>query len=98
VIFLFEADEMTLQLFKLVSALVVTLLLFSGLQAQQLTRDQWGAMPVKVSHEGGKWIIAGQKNRLTINEADLALNVQAGQAQWVMMPSKAGDHAGEGQR
>ena len=82
---------MTLQLFKLVSPLAVTLLLFSGLQAQQLTRDQWGAMPVKVSHEGGKWIIAGQKNRLTINEADLALNVQAGQAQWVMMPSKAGD-------
>src|SRR5260370_7173143 len=48
-------------------------------------------MPVTVSHEAGKWIIAGQKNRLTINETDLALNVQAGPAQWVMVPSKAGD-------
>ncbi len=87
----FSVIGMTPQLFKSVSAVVAALLLFSIPQAQQLPRDQWGAMPVTVSHVGGKWIIAGQKNRLTINESDLALNVQAGPAQWVLLPSKAGD-------
>src|SRR6267142_2054313 len=82
---------MTAQLFKLMSALVVALLLFSLSQGQSLPRDQWGAPNVRVSHSEGKWIIAGQKNRVTINEADLSLDVQAGPAQWVMMPSKAGD-------
>ena len=67
--------------------MIFPLLLF----AQQLPREQWGAPNVKVSHEGGKWIIAGQKNRVTLNDADFALNIQAGPAQWVMMPSKAGD-------
>src|SRR6266850_831648 len=83
--------KMTSQLIKLVSALALTLLLFSALNSQQLPREQWGAPNIKVSHQGGKWIIAGQKNRLTMNEADFALNIQAGPAQWVMMPSKAGD-------
>ena len=82
---------MTLKSFKLLSAIAITLGMYSILHAQQLPREQWGAPNVKVSHADGKWIIAGQKNKVTLNETDLALNVQAGPAQWVMMPSKAGD-------
>src|SRR6266850_5618582 len=83
--------KMTSQLIKLVSALALTLLLFSALHSEQLPRDQWGAPNVKVTHSDGKWIIAGQRNRVTLDEINFALNIQAGPAQWVMMPSKAGD-------
>ena len=83
--------EMTLKSFKLLSAIAITLVMCSMLHAQQLQRDQWGAPNVKVSHADGKWIIGGQENKVTLNETDLALTVQAGPAQWVMMPSKAGD-------
>ncbi len=65
-------------------ACAVTLIFSSPLFAQQLSRDQWGAMLVTVSRADGKWIIAGQKNKVTLNEADLALRVQAGPAQWAM--------------
>ncbi len=82
---------MTLKSSKLLSVIAIAFVICAVQHAQQLPREQWGAMPVTVSHEAGKWIIAGQKNRLTINETDLALNVQAGPAQWVMVPSKAGD-------
>ena len=64
---------------------------FPPLLAQQLPREQWGAPVVKVSHEGRKWIIAGKKNRVTLNEGDLALAVQAGAVQWTMLPSGAND-------
>lgn len=72
-------------------AVTTTLILSAPLLAQQLPREQWGAMPVSVSHGGGKWIIAGQKNRVMLNEADLALTVQAGPTQWAMVPSTAKD-------
>src|SRR5256714_5040432 len=60
-------------------------------RAQQLSREQWGAMPVTVSHSVGSWIIAGSKNKVTINEASLVLTVTAGPAKWLMFPSSAGD-------
>src|SRR2546426_12748150 len=41
--------------------------------AQQLPREQWGAPAVNVSHSGGKWIISGNKNQVTLNESDLAM-------------------------
>jgi hypothetical protein len=59
--------------------------------AQQLPREQWGAPLVTVSHREGKWSIAGKKNRFTLNESDLALGVQAGLANWRMVPSSAQD-------
>src|SRR6185436_14210754 len=42
-------------------------------------------------HESGKWIIAGKKNKVILNETNLALTVQAGPADWTMQPSGAKD-------
>jgi hypothetical protein len=55
--------------------------------AQKPAREQWGAMAVAVSHTGDKWTIAGRKNKVSLNEVDLGLSIQAGPAQWAMMPS-----------
>jgi hypothetical protein len=79
---------MTRQIFTFLSVVALTVVV---VPAQQLAREQWGAMPVTVSHRGSKWIIAGRTNKITINETDLALTIQAGPAQWAMMPSAAGD-------
>ena len=62
-----------------------------SVRSQQLPRDQWGAMPVTVSHAAGRWIIKGNKNTVTISESDLALTIQAGSTQWNLAPSKLGD-------
>src|SRR5215813_13503041 len=59
--------------------------------AQRLPREEWGAPAVNVSRAEGKWIIAGKKNKVTLNESDLALSVQAGPAKWTMVPSSAKD-------
>src|SRR5438128_10170957 len=72
-------------------AVASTLLLSSLLWAQQLPREQWGAPAVTVTQAGGKWVIAGKRNRVTLNAADLALSVQAGSANWAMAPSSAKD-------
>src|SRR6185369_7964429 len=59
--------------------------------AQTPSREQWGAMPVTVSHSAGNWIIAGKKTTVTMNGTNLALTVEAGPAKWVMVPSSPGD-------
>ena len=59
--------------------------------AQQLTREQWGAPAVTVSGEGGTWTIAGKKNKITLNEADLSIVINSGGEQWNLLPSAAGD-------
>src|SRR5262245_8564894 len=59
--------------------------------AQRLPREEWGAPAVVVSRAEGKWIIAGRKNKGTLNESDFALSVQAGPANWAMVPSSAKD-------
>ncbi|MGH9768179.1 MAG: hypothetical protein ACREAB_12145 [Blastocatellia bacterium] len=64
--------------------------------AQQLPREQRGAPAVNVSRADGKWIIAGKKHKVTLNESDLALSVQAGPANWAMVPSSAKDMLGRG--
>jgi hypothetical protein len=46
-------------------ALVTVSLICSFVLFAQLPRDQWGAMLVTVPHADGKWIIAGQKNKVT---------------------------------
>src|SRR5207247_3328335 len=71
--------------------ILITLLNPSPTRSQELSREQWGGMPVTVSHQNGKWIIAGKKNTVTINESDLAMKVQAGAAVWQMVPSSAND-------
>jgi Family of unknown function (DUF5696) len=74
-------------------ALTITIVLSvtAVAHSQQLSREQWGAMPVMVSRSGGKWVITGKRNTITLNEADLQLNVLAGTMQWSMAPSTPGD-------
>jgi Family of unknown function (DUF5696) len=59
--------------------------------AQQLPREQWGAPSVSVSRLSGKWTIAGKRNKVTLNESNLSLTVQAGPAEWQMVPSSRQD-------
>jgi Family of unknown function (DUF5696) len=59
--------------------------------AQQLPREQWGAPLINVSRADGKWIIAGKRNRVLLNEVDFALSVQAGPSNWKMVPSSGTD-------
>ena len=59
--------------------------------AQKLSREQWGGPAITVTHAGGNWIIAGKRNKVTLNEADLSLRVDAGTTLWTMAPSAAND-------
>jgi hypothetical protein len=70
-------------------------------QAQELTREQWGAPLVNLTHTNGQWVIVGKKNRVTLNETNLAIIIQNGSARWSTVPSgpkdmliKAGDKSG----
>jgi Family of unknown function (DUF5696) len=56
-----------------------------------LTRADWGAPLVDVSHTDGQWIIRGQKQVVTLDEKNLALHIQAGPAKWDMVPSATND-------
>src|SRR5262245_43879258 len=66
-------------------------LLQATTSGQQPAREQWGAPAVTVTHASGRWTIAGKKNRATLNETDLSLDIQAGNTRWTMLPSMAGD-------
>src|SRR5215510_9226530 len=69
-------------------ALLILGVLVSSLgHAQTLRREQWGAPLVDVKHANGEWIIAGKKNRVTLNETNLAVLVQNGTARWAMVSS-----------
>src|SRR5881227_980669 len=54
-------------------------------------RSEWGAPLVAVTHADGKWTIAGEKNKVTLNELDLAIRIDAGTDSWKLMPSAVGD-------
>jgi hypothetical protein len=55
--------------------------------ATPLKPADWGAPPVDVSHDGHTWVIAGHKQRVTLNESDLSTTIQAGGVTWKMVPS-----------
>jgi uncharacterized protein DUF5696 len=74
-----------------IAATLLVAMFPSPARGQQVSREQWGAVPVSVSHVGAKWVITGKNNRVTLNERDFAVTIQAGQTQWTMMPSKLGD-------
>ncbi|RPI17445.1 MAG: hypothetical protein EHM65_03095, partial [Acidobacteriales bacterium] len=78
---------------KLICLTAACILLFSAiLQAQgPLPREQWGAPVVSVSRTDANWVIAGKKNRVTLNQSNLAMTVQAGPATWRMSPSLRDD-------
>lgn len=59
--------------------------------AQTLPRAEWGAPLVAISHSNGKWLIAGRKNKVALDEKDLSLSIQNGDAKWAMVPSATND-------
>src|SRR5579862_7229920 len=69
----------------------VLVLCATPLLAQTLPRAEWGAPLVAISHSNGKWLIAGRTNRVTLDEKDLSLAVQNGDAHWAMVPSATND-------
>ena len=60
-------------------------------QAQQRPRAQWGAPAVTVSKTSDKWVVAGKRTKLTLNESNLALAIEAGGTPWQMAPSAPTD-------
>jgi hypothetical protein len=66
---------------------------FSSLpsRAQQLSRDQWGGMPVTVSHQNGNWVIAGRHRRVTLNDRNLAMTIETASAKWSTVASTPQD-------
>src|SRR5262245_14152689 len=76
---------------RLLAILSIFALGVMAASAQQLKREQWGAVPVDVSHTGNNWLIKGQKNSVTLNQSDLTLSIQAGPTTWTMKPSAVGD-------
>ena len=76
---------------RILPVLGAVLFLIEPTAAQKLPREQWGAPAVRVTHAGGKWIVAGKKNKATLNQSDLGLRVDAGDAEWNMVPSVAKD-------
>jgi len=69
------------------SIALALLLSTTPLFAQTLPRADWGAPPVSISHSNGKWLIAGQKNKVLVDEKDLGITIQNGTANWSMVPS-----------
>ena len=71
---------------------VLFILLFSfSISAQTPSRDQWGGIPVTVSHQNGNWIIAGKKNKVTLNDRNLGIVIETGSARWATVASSPHD-------
>ena len=73
------------------AVLFASVVFVPALVAQELSREDWGAPAVTVENATGVWTIRGKRQTVTLNEADLALRVDAGPAVWQMAPSKSGD-------
>ena len=59
--------------------------------ADTLSRADWGAPDVAVSHTGHNWIITGKKQIVTLDEKSLALEVNARSVIWKMPADPAND-------
>src|SRR5215471_2646977 len=77
----------------LIAACAIALLMLSSALAgaQQLSRDQWGGVPVTVTHQNQNWIIAGKRQKVTLNERSLAIDIEAGAARWSTAGSSTHD-------
>ncbi len=56
-----------------------------------LSRADWGAPDVSVSHADGGWKVVGKKRTVVLNETNLALQIQTGTTAWSMVPSGTND-------
>src|SRR5260370_38691926 len=64
---------------------------FAQPDERPLAREQWGAPAVNVSHSDGKWIIAGRRQSVSLNETNFTIEIHAGPATWSMVPSTMND-------
>jgi hypothetical protein len=53
--------------------------------------QDWGAPPVTVAHQAGKWVISGTKNNVSLDEKDLSIVIQAGKTTWRTVASSTRD-------
>src|SRR4051794_1991766 len=70
---------------------VAALVLWVGARAwaeETLPREEWGATAVTVTHEGARWVIAGRRQRVELDERNLSMMVRAGKAVWKMTPGE----------
>ena len=49
-------------LLSVIALVGIVITLLNPTRSQKRSREQWGALPVMVSHQNGKWTIAGKKN------------------------------------
>jgi len=73
------------------AAAAATLLAVSLSAQAPVSREERGAPAVSVSRIGGKWLIVGRTQRVTLDPADLSIRVQAGPVAWTMAPSAKDD-------
>jgi hypothetical protein len=74
--------------FLLTSILYLT---FTCISVPEPLPEEAGTPSVTVSHTNGKWTVAGKKNTVVLNEADLGIDIHAGPANWKMVPSSSRD-------
>ena len=83
-------NEMRFQ--RLACCAVVCFLAWSSvLVAQKRPREDWGAPAVTVTQDGGHWVIAGKTQKVTLDQSDLRMKVEAGTVVWAMGPSSKED-------
>src|SRR5277367_6321910 len=69
-------------------AIIFSANLFSAmLFTQAIAPADGGAPAVSVSHVGGKWIIAGKTNVVTVDASGLSIKIQNGSVSWSMVAS-----------
>ena len=80
----------TMPHYRFADLAVALLACLGGPCAAQVSPADTGAPQVQVSRAPGRWILAGKKNVVVLNEADLAVTVEAGRlAVWKMVPSSS---------
>src|SRR5262245_2917321 len=69
----------------------VLVLALGSATAQQLSREQWGGVPVTIAHQNANWIIAGRKNKVTLNDRNLAITIETASSKWSTLASSTHD-------
>lgn len=75
--------------------LVLTVLTVQALFAAREgpAKDYLSSRTISVRQDGRRWIIQGERHKVTFSESDFSLAVDAGRVQWRMRPSQPNDLA-----
>ena len=71
--------------------IIILFFFINSSSAQKISRDQWGAPEVNVTHANDNWIIAGKKHKVFLNEKNLAMKIETGTVNWLLAPSEEND-------